>query len=544
MSQEQNDVRLEEVLADYLQAEESGQAPDRKQLLAQRPDLAEELTTFFECRQQVPRLWPSGLPQESPACIGDFTIEETLGQGAMGVVYKARQKQLPSLVVALKWMRASQRAGAENRSRFITGAEALAHLRHPNIVTIYQAGEHDGIFFYAMELMEGGSLAQRLREQGPLPPRAAAQLVCTLARAMQHAHQQHLVHRDLKPANILLTANGDPKIADFDLAQDLDGEITRTDSGALVGTIPYMAPEQAAGQIEAIGPWTDIYALGAILYELLTGRPPFLGANWTDTLEQIRHQEPVPPHLLNPKVDDQLETICLQCLQKDPTDRLAAQELVEDLECSLNHLPNRHARPPSWLDFFKHLLSEPRQIADFTHQANLNILAGFAFALANVSVFFLLHYRGPEPLLWMVLFSPYAVLIGANLTRPESSHSSVILARRHLLSIWIGHGLGCASFITALRWMTPDYVTAFLMCYPAMSVLTGLALFAMGALFWGRFFLTGLVWIGFAPVMALEPTWAPLEAAFLAAMSGSLVGLTMRRLVREKKSEQNPFPRA
>ena len=544
MNQEENDVRLEEVLADYLQAEESGQAPDRKQLLAQRPDLAEELTTFFECRQQVPRLWPGGPPQESPACIADFTIEEALGQGAMGVVYKARQKQLPSLVVALKWMRASQRAGAENRSRFITGAEALAHLRHPNIVTIYQAGEHDGIFFYAMELMEGGSLAQRLREQGPLPPRAAAQLVCTLARAMQHAHQQHLVHRDLKPANILLTANGDPKIADFDLAQDLDGEITRTDSGALVGTIPYMAPEQAAGQIEAIGPWTDIYALGAILYELLTGRPPFLGANWTDTLEQIRHQEPVPPHLLNPKVDDQLETICLQCLQKDPTDRLAAQELVEDLECSLNHLPNRHARPPSWLDFFKHLLSEPRQIADFAHQANLNILAGFAFALANVSAFFLLHYRGPEPLLWMVLFSPYAVLIGANLTRPESSHSSVILARRLLLSIWIGHGLGCVSFITALRWMTPDYVTAFLMSYPAMSVLTGLALFAMGALFWGRFFLTGLIWIGFAPVMALEPAWAPLEAAFLAAMSGSLVGFTMRRLVREKKSEQNPFPRA
>jgi len=144
MNQEENDVRLEEVLADYLQAEESGQAPDRKQLLAQRPDLAEELTTFFECRQQVPRLWPGGPPQESPACIGDFTIEETLGQGAMGVVYKARQKQLPSLVVALKWMRASQRAGAENRSRFITGAEALAHLRHPNIVTIYQAGNMTG----------------------------------------------------------------------------------------------------------------------------------------------------------------------------------------------------------------------------------------------------------------------------------------------------------------------------------------------------------------------------------------------------------------
>ncbi len=539
---EANDVRLEKVLADYLQAEEGGHAPDRKQLLAQNPELAGELTTFFECRQQVPRLWTSESMGKNPPAIRDFEIGKTLGRGAMGVVYEARQKQLPSLVVALKWMHGAERAGQDDKNRFITGAQALTRLRHPNIVTIYQAGEHDGIFFYAMELMEGGSLAQRLREQGPLPPRQAAQLIGTLARAMQHAHQNHLVHRDLKPGNILLTANGDPKIADFDLAKDWYGEIKHTDSRALVGTVPYMAPEQAAGETEAIGPWTDCYALGAILYELLTGRPPFLGANPRDTLEQIRHQDPVPPHLLNPKMDDQLETICLTCLKKDPQNRLSAQELAEDLECFLNRLPNRHARPPSWRDFLKNLLSEPRQISEFTHEANLLFLVGLTFAMAHVLAFFLLHYRGPEPLLWLVLFTPYAVLIGTHLTRPESSHSSVILARRHLLSIWIGHGLACVCCLLAFRWLNRDYVSAFLMAYPALNAMTGLVFFAMGAMFWGRHYFVGLAWLILAPIMALQPAWAPLEAALLAGISGSLVGLYMRRLARERSSQKISSP--
>jgi tetratricopeptide (TPR) repeat protein len=263
-----------------------------------------------------------------------YEIVGELGRGGMGVVYKARDTRLNRLV-ALKMIRAGSHAGPEELARFRREAEAVARLQHPHIVQIYEIGDHRGLPFFALELVEAGTLEQQLHGT-PLPPRKAAELVATLAQALHAAHERGIVHRDLKPANVLLTADGTPKIADFGLAKHLDAAVHETQSGVVMGTPPYMAPEQAAGRQSAITPLTDVYALGALLYELLTGRPPFRAATTLETLQQVLDEEPAPPRRLLSKTPRDLETSCLKCLRKEPAKRYAsARALAEDLGCYL-----------------------------------------------------------------------------------------------------------------------------------------------------------------------------------------------------------------
>jgi serine/threonine-protein kinase len=264
-----------------------------------------------------------------PVVLG-YEVESVLGLGGMGVVFRARHLGL-NRVVALKMALAGGYAGPHERARFQREAEAVAALVHPNVVQIHDVGESDGRPFFSMEYVEGGSLADKLAGK-PQPAREAAELVATLAGAVHAAHVAGIVHRDLKPANVLLAADGTPKVTDFGLARRVDGEGGLTLSGAAVGTPSYMAPEQARGQAAAVGPATDVYALDAILYELLTGRPPFLAESAAETLQQLFSQDPVPPSRLNAKVPRDLETICLKCLQKGPQYRYAtALSLAEDL---------------------------------------------------------------------------------------------------------------------------------------------------------------------------------------------------------------------
>jgi serine/threonine protein kinase len=295
--------------------------------------------------------WPApagAVPAGGPTVPG-YEILEELGRGGMGVVYKARQVSLNRLV-ALKMIRDGALAGPQERARFRIEAEAAARMRHPNVVHIYEVGEHAGRPYFAMEFVEGGSLDKHLTGR-PQPAPQAAQLVRTLALAVQHAHEQKIVHRDLKPANVLLQKTEDrgqkteadpmddssfvlcPKIADFGLAKRLDSESTAwTQDGAVLGTASYMAPEQAAGRVRDIGPAVDVYALGVILYEVLTGRPPFQADSWDQTIRQVIHDEPAPPARLRPDVPPDLETICLKCLEKEPGRRYAgAGGLADDL---------------------------------------------------------------------------------------------------------------------------------------------------------------------------------------------------------------------
>lgn len=304
--------------------------------------------------------WPAS-ENASPVwpTLPGYEILEELGRGGMGVVYKARQVNLQRLV-ALKLIRDTALAGPQDRARFRIEMEAAARMRHPNIVEIYDAGEHEGRPYLAMELVDGGRL-DRLLSVRPQPAREAAELVRTLDRAVQHAHAQNVVHRDLKPANILLSfatghssfaaAKGQvtkdqgqvtiPKITDFGLAKRLDSESTAfTQDGAILGTVSYMAPEQAAGRSRDIGPAVDVYALGAILYELLTRQPPFRADSWNEAVEQVLRDDPAPPRRVQPDVPSDLETVCLKCLEKEPGRRYAsADELEEDLSRFLAGTP-------------------------------------------------------------------------------------------------------------------------------------------------------------------------------------------------------------
>jgi WD40 repeat protein/serine/threonine protein kinase/tetratricopeptide (TPR) repeat protein len=277
---------------------------------------------------ETPPMMPAeelSLPQ-----IPGYEVEDVLGRGGMGVVFRARHLRLGRLV-ALKMTLASSYANVSDRERFRREAEAVAVLRHPNIVQVYDVGDWAVRPYFTMEFLDGGSLAQRLTGT-PQPVHQAAALLATLADAVHAAHQGGIVHRDLKPANILFTLDGTPKVTDFGLARRLEGGIGLTLSGVLLGTPSYMAPEQARGQSRAVGPAVDVYALGAILYELLTGRPPFRAETPAETVRQVIDQEPVPPARLNAKVPRDLETICLKCLQEEPNGRYAsAAALADDL---------------------------------------------------------------------------------------------------------------------------------------------------------------------------------------------------------------------
>ena len=283
--------------------------------------------------------------QSSPASaesrvryFGDYELLSEIARGGMGVVYKARQTNL-NRVVALKMILAGQLASDEEVQRFRTEAEAAANLDHPGIVPIYEIGQHEGQHFFSMGYVDGCSLADRVRN-GPLPPKEAAELTKKIAEAIAFAHSRNVIHRDLKPANVLLDQNGEPKVTDFGLARKTDNDSGMTRTGAVMGTPSYMPPEQAAGKTSEVGPLSDVYSLGAILYCLLTGRPPFQAANPLDTLLQVMEREPVSVSNINPEIQRDLETICHKCLQKESAKRYAAaQELADDLGRWLRNEP-------------------------------------------------------------------------------------------------------------------------------------------------------------------------------------------------------------
>ena len=334
--------QLHQVLADYLEAEESGLAPVPAALLAGHPEVAEGLAEFMSVVEQLDHYFAGIRPPsfQSPSqtvshSFEDYELIAELGRGGMGIVFKARQRSLNRLV-ALKVIRGGRADGAEDSRRFRAEAEAAAYLDHPHIVPIYEIGERNGRLFFSMKLLEGGSLAEK-RGEFSENPRRSAELVEVIARAVHHAHQRGILHRDLKPSNILLDSEGRPHVADFGLAKWLHVDQTQTQTGAILGTPAYMSPEQTVTQTgvderSSATTASDVYGLGAILYALLTGQAPFRGLLPLDTLLAVRDQEPQAPGKLNPRIDRDLETICLKCLEKDPGRRYpSALDLAEDL---------------------------------------------------------------------------------------------------------------------------------------------------------------------------------------------------------------------
>jgi tetratricopeptide (TPR) repeat protein len=366
------DALLDLICSEVVLREELGERPGEAEYASRFPDLAGDLARQFAVGKAL--AWSfldvlrggnaeSAGPRRAGSTLADadgkwaaeaagrrsvpgYQVLGELGRGGMGVVYKARHAALNRLV-ALKMVLAGGHASAGELARFRAEAEAVARLQHPGIVQVFEVGDHDGRPYLALEFCPGGSLEKKLAE-ATLEPRAAAGLAEALARAVQAAHEKGVVHRDLKPANVLLAEDGSPKVADFGLAKRLDSDTGQTHTGAVLGTPSYMAPEQAEGKKE-VGPAADVWALGVILYECLTGRPPFKAATALETVRQVVGEEPVPPTRLQPKTPRDLETVTLKCLQKEPAKRYSSSaELADDLRRFLGGQPIAARPVPAW----------------------------------------------------------------------------------------------------------------------------------------------------------------------------------------------------
>jgi len=369
-----NDERLAVLLDALTEQLRRGEKPQIDEFLQQYPDLADELRPLWaallvtncvaagaqqfegsrsarsasrwkvtdETRDHTPGDERGAMAAGNGVAVGrrfaDYELLEELGRGGMGVVYKARQLSL-NRVVALKMMLRGDMASAADLARFRTEAEAAARLDHPTIVPVYEVGEFEGQPYFTMKYVAGTNLARMLAE-GPMAARQSAAILAPVARAIQYAHARGVLHRDLKPSNILIDVEGRPHVSDFGLAKRVEGGMNLTLSGAILGTPAHMAPEQAAGTRGKLGPTSDVYSLGTILYQMLTGRPPFQAASPVDTMLLVLEQDPLPPRLMNPRADRELEMIALKCLQKPQDLRYdSAQLLAEDLEAYLADEP-------------------------------------------------------------------------------------------------------------------------------------------------------------------------------------------------------------
>jgi serine/threonine protein kinase len=474
---------------------------------------------------------------------GDYELLEEIARGGMGVVFKARQKGL-NRVVALKMVLAGRLADGEDLMRFRTEAEASARLQHPNIVTVYEIGEADGQCFFSMDYIAGMSLAKRV-EAGPIPGRVAARYLLTIARAIQHAHRHGILHRDLKPSNVLLDAQDEPHITDFGLAKKMGGDSGQTRSGSIMGTPSYMAPEQAAGKIRELGPACDVYGLGAILYELITGRPPFRSDTPLDTLRHVLDEEPAPPTLLNRNVEHDLETICLKCLQKDPRARYAsAQELADDLQRYLSQ-ETIAARSFNVIDRLTRTLERSQHAVEF-HSWGRMLLWFSAIVLAgHILMFFLLETDTPPWMHWVTRGGQF-LLLGVIFLRHRSGRPVLPTssAERQLWSIWIGYlGAYIAMVLVSRKAFAAESGWNELEMYPYTAILTGIAFFAMGSNFWGHCYTIGLAFFVLATLMPLNLMLAPLELGVLWSGTLAAIGLHLLRLGREAERDRTSTTR-
>jgi tRNA A-37 threonylcarbamoyl transferase component Bud32 len=470
--------------------------------------VAEQSTIYGEAQTPQAAVWSR--PTEGgfmpgvtplPAAFGDYELLEELGRGGMGVVYRARQKSL-GRIVAVKMLLRRELATAADLTRFRAEAEAAARLDHPNIVPIFEVGEQDGLPFYSMRFIEGTTLAKRLAA-GSLSPRGAAEILAVVASAVDMAHGRGVLHRDLKPSNILIDAAGVPHVSDFGLAKRIEQDQTVTHTGAILGTPCYMSPEQAAGSRGDVGPASDVWSLGAILYQTLTGRPPFQASNPMDTLLAVLESDPPPPRSIAAGVDRDLELIALKSLQKPADLRYrSAASLAADLRAYLAGEPVL-ARRGGLMDVYSRLFRE-------THHAvvleNWGLLwMGHAVViLALCVVTDVLAWRGVESrwpyiLLWAGGLAVWAPIFWALRHRT----GPVTAVERQIAHVWGGSVIASS----LLFWVEQFLGLPVLTLSPVLALFAGLVFFAKAGILSGVFYIQAAVLFATSLVMCLVPAY-------------------------------------
>jgi serine/threonine-protein kinase len=472
-------------------------------------------------------------PQPRWPTIPGYELLERVPGGGMGVVWKARQKGL-GRVIALKMIRDVEIATPEDLRRFRDEYRTGGQLDHANIVPVYEVGEHHGHPFFTMKLIEGSSLEERIR-QSPLPPREAARLLAAVARAVQHAHERHVIHRDLKPANILLDAAGEPHVIDFGLAKVAGGEPGRTVSGAILGTPSYMAPEQAAGRSKDVSAATDVYGLGAVLYGMLTGHPPFQAATVDETLAQVIAGAPAPPQWVNGAIDAELQTICLVCLAKNPADRYyaTAGELADDLDRYLAGEPIRVRPANAWHQLSRALRRVGVLAPDFQPWSVVCLASAPVVLATQLAVQALFRARQPLWAVWAAFAFQWLVGLLLIWRYPGARGRLSYLAGTSVLQ-WLG--TGAASLLLLPLTCPPGgpaRAAEVLPWYPPLALLLGLTYFIQGRLYWGEHYLVSVLFLALAILLWLLPAWAPLIFGVCYAPYLVYHGLVFRRLGRE-----------
>lgn len=564
------DSQLASLIERLAEERRAGRAADVDRAAREHPELAAELRELWAVAQfahlakshQTGSFHSATLAESAPPAtlppreFGDFELLEEIGRGGMGVVYKARQKSLDR-IVAIKMVREAHLATEEDRARFRAEALAAGQLKHPNIVTVYEVGTFGGQAYLCMEYVGGATLAQRVAAEGPFPPRDAAVLVGVIARAVEHAHSQGILHRDLKPSNIILTggevvgsrggveSGGSsvttspprplpvPKVSDFGLAKKIDSVSSLTRTGAVVGTPSYMAPEQAAGRKDLTAA-ADVYSLGAILYELLTGRPPFQSAHPVDTLLLVLEQEPVPPRDLNPTVDRELELICLKCLQKPVELRYpSAAALAADLEA--HAAGEAISAQPSGLRFFL------ARIFRETHHADVLQNWGKLWMMHSAMVFLLclltfgmIRFGLAEHFWYLGIWSVGLVTWGTIFWQLRRRAGPVLFVERQIAHAWAA-GVAASIVMFVIEWLAKLPV---LTLSPAVAVAAAMVFVFKAGILSGKFYLWAALNFVAACLMPLVGDFAVLVFGAVSAVSFFVPGfLYYRQRRRDEKRD-------
>ncbi len=429
--------------------------------------------------------------------LGDYELADELGRGGMGVVYKARQASL-GRTVALKMILRGAMPSPADLARFRSEAESAARLDHPAIVPIYEVGQHEGQPFFTMKYVAGTTLARRLAD-GPINPREAAELLAPICRAIHFAHERGVLHRDLKPSNILIDEEGRPHVSDFGLAKRVETDSNLTLSGAVLGTPSYMAPEQAAGKRGKVGRESDVYSLGTILYAMLTGRPPFQAATPVETVMMVVEQEPLPPRLLNPRADRELEMIALKCLQKPPELRYAtAAELADDLEAYLADEPTV-ARSGQFMQIVARAFRETHHATVLENWGLLWMWHSLALFITAFLTNVLQWYGTTSPLpylaLWIVGLGTWAIIFWGLRRRS----GPVTFVERQIAHVWAASMLSIALlFVVELILGLPVLTLS-----PVLALTSGMIFLVKAGMLTGQFYLQSAALFATAIAMAV-----------------------------------------